>query len=652
MNQTLARLWTSFDRWLHDRTSYRDLAGAMLYEHVPGGSRWIYVTGSMLVCAFVTQVVTGLFLWMWYSPGSQNAWESVYYIEYEVQGGWLLRGMHHYMAQAMVILLPLHLLQVVFSRAYLAPREINYWLGLLLMLIVLALGLTGYLLPWDQKGYWATKVATELMSLVPAGGALQKLVVGGADYGHTTLTRFFALHAGLLPGLLVLLLVLHVAMFRKHGLTAVSSPHRPDEYFWPRQVFKDAAASFAMLAAVAVISCVHQAELGPPAEPTESYGAARPEWYFLFLFQMLKKFGTHEFLGAIVVPLLVMGFLFALPLTGKVRFGHFVNVTVILAILGASAYLTYEAIDHDNFHLWHPQPPADASLAELHQERTQAAIAFHEAEDQAHREFERVRELIAYYGLPREGAALGLVRQDPEILGPRLFRRNCASCHSYLDESGQGIRGPDLVKNSNGDYEPYAAPNLYGFATRQWFLRFLDPALIVTPDVFGATRHAQGSMVQDFVLAELADLSPEQQQQRTLIAAALSAEAKLAAQRDQDAQSARDGTLERGREAVGTAIKDQACTDCHKFHDAGELGSAPDLTGYGSYEWLRAFIADPAHERFYREDGNDRMPRFASNADNPQQNLLSDHDLDMLVRWLRGDDRNLAQKFATAGSAK
>jgi ubiquinol-cytochrome c reductase cytochrome b subunit len=132
----------------------------------------------------------------------------------------------------------------------------------------------------------------------------------------------------------------------------------------------------------------------------------------------------------------------------------------------------------------------------------------------------------------------------------------------------------------------------------------------------------------------------------------LSAEAKLVAQREQDAKAEQDQTLQSGREAIGTAIKDQACTDCHKFRDAGDLGSAPDLTGYGSYEWLRAFIADPKHERFYREDGNDRMPSFAKNADDPLQNLLSNHDLDMLVRWLRGDDRDLTRKLDSATSAK
>ena len=126
----------------------------------PGGSRWRYVWGSTLVFTFFVQVVTGLFLWMAYSPSAHTAWESVFHIQYQMQGGWLLRGLHHFTAQAMVVLLVLHLMQVVIDGAYRAPREVNFWLGLILMQIVLGLSLTGYLLPWDQKGYWATRVAT------------------------------------------------------------------------------------------------------------------------------------------------------------------------------------------------------------------------------------------------------------------------------------------------------------------------------------------------------------------------------------------------------------------------------------------------------------------------------------------------------------
>ena len=117
--------------WFDDRTGYKKLLHEALFENIPGGSRWRYVWGSTLVFTFTVQVITGIFLWMCYSPSSRTAWESVYYIQYEMQGGWLLRGVHHFTAHAMIILLALHLVQVVIDGAYKAPREVNFWLGLI-----------------------------------------------------------------------------------------------------------------------------------------------------------------------------------------------------------------------------------------------------------------------------------------------------------------------------------------------------------------------------------------------------------------------------------------------------------------------------------------------------------------------------------------
>src|SRR3954471_1207335 len=169
--------------WIDHRTGHRGLVHDTLFERIPSGARFRYVTGSMLVFAFVTQAITGIFLWMAYSPSSTTAYESVYYIQHEMTGGWLLRGIHHFMAQAMNVLLVLHLMQVIIDGAYKAPREVNFWFGFLLLLLVLALSLTGYLLPWDQKGFWATKVATNLAAVTPLiGPSLQRLIVGGPEY--------------------------------------------------------------------------------------------------------------------------------------------------------------------------------------------------------------------------------------------------------------------------------------------------------------------------------------------------------------------------------------------------------------------------------------------------------------------------------------
>src|SRR5258705_7153304 len=158
-------------------------------------------------------------------------------------GVWLLRGIHHFTAHVMIFLLLLHLMQVVIDGAYKAPREVNFWFGVILLQLVLALSLTGYLLPWDQKGFWATKVATNLVAVVPVlGPALQRIIVGGADYGHHTLTRFFALHAGVFPASITALVAGHIYLFRRHGITAKRPLRKRGAALWPGQVLKEAGA--------------------------------------------------------------------------------------------------------------------------------------------------------------------------------------------------------------------------------------------------------------------------------------------------------------------------------------------------------------------------------------------------------------------------
>ena len=586
----------AFFDWADQRTGYKKLVHETLYENVPGGARWRYVWGSTLAFCFSIQVITGLALWVAYSAGSQTAWESVYYIQHEMWGGWFLRGLHHYTAQAMTVLLVFHLMQVVIDGAYKAPREINFWSGVVLLLLVLALSLTGYLLPWDQKGFWATKVATSIAAITPfIGPELQKLVVGGSDYGHHTLTRFFALHAGIIPGVIIAFIVAHIYLFRRHGLTPKEPRRRPDAAFWPDQVLRDAVACLAVLLVVVFFIIRYRgAELGAPADASEQFSAARPEWYFLFLFQLLKYFpGGTEIWGAIVIPALLMGVLIAMPFVGKWKLGHRFNLGFLWAMLAGVGLLTYLARTEDA-----------------------ASPEFILAVQSAERDAARVIVLAqSPDGIPTAGAVT-LLRNDALTQGPKLFAKNCASCHRYDGHDGLGSQPKDKI----------SASDLKGFASREWIAGLLDPARVDSLHYFGGSKQKTGKMVK-FVKEDIAEFDAAQKAQLQKLIIGLSAEAGLKAQSAADTRDA--VVIAEGRKLVSSTAMN--CTDCHKFHAAGtDDPSAPDLTGYGSREWLLAFISDPSHARFYGER-NDRMPAYGPDK------ILTAAEIGLVTDWLRGE---------------
>jgi ubiquinol-cytochrome c reductase cytochrome b subunit len=591
--------------WLDHRTGYRGFVRAALYEHIPGGARWRYIWGSTLTFAIVVQFITGVFLWIGYSPSAQTAWESVFYIQEHVPAGWIVRGIHHWTAQIMVPLLVLHLMQVVIDGAYKAPREVNYWFGVGLMGIVLALSLTGYLLPWDQKGFWATKVATNLIASVPwIGPSLQRIVVGGPDYGHQTLTRFFALHAGILPALLIALIVGHIYLFRRHGITAKEPKKKPDAYFWPDQVLKDAVACLAVIAAVgALVMWKNGAELTAPANPAENYSAARPDWYFMSLFQLLKLQsyfpGQNLIWGSVIIPGAILLFLMLMPLWSRWRILHIFNVVALCIGLGCFAVFTCWALRHDA-----RDPNYNAAVK------------------QAERDALRAKQLATQRGIPPIGA-LQLLRDDPLTQGPKIFQSKCSSCHNYDGHDGLGT--------PIADEKDMTAAELKGWGSREWLRAFLDPNHITTPRWWGGTAFVkppggkeQGKMVK-YILEDIPKLNDEEKKHLESIIVALSAEASLPAQHQADEKD--EFIIEAGRKALGDA--GLVCTDCHEFHGEGS-GTGPDLTGWASREWTVNFIKNPAHKRFYGRR-NDRMPNYGERGE------LTDREIELVTDWLRGD---------------
>lgn len=609
--------------WLDDRTGLKKLMHEALYENIPGGARWRYVWGSTLVFTFTIQLITGTFLWTAYSPSTTTAWESVYYIQNHMQFGWLVRGLHHFSAQAMTVLLALHLMQVVIDGAYRAPREINFWLGLILMQIVLGLGLTGYLLPWDQKGYYATQVSTEIMGATPVvGPQLQQLAQGGPQYGHHTLTRFFAMHAGILPATLIAFLVLHIAVFRRHGITVPDPDRAPAATFWPDQVLKDAIACLAVLATVLTLTIVKGAELAAPADPSEAYSAARPEWYFLFLFQFLRfEWVEHQGLafGAIYVPGALMAILTAMPIIGRWRAGHRFNIAFMMLTMVGIVGLTALALKND---------AEDPDF--------QAAIT------QAHDDSVRIRKLAERpAGIPLEGA-VALLRNDPLAQGPRLFARNCAPCHRFDGHDGTGREVVKLVeqdgKKQRVKEEPTAA-DLGKFGTTDW----LRAVVTDYPATFAPLANAGDKVKEHFIdNSEMADWSKSHAQHWRVDGNKPSLDDLLTFLQCQsgrkDAPKPGDEAVKRGREvfasgklAVGEF--ETKCSDCHALKPRGEEttlgegGTAPTLTGYAGAEWLREFLKNPGHAQFYGD--NNAMPAFGER--------LSEKELDLLVRWMVGD---------------
>jgi ubiquinol-cytochrome c reductase cytochrome b subunit len=322
--------------WLDERTGWRKVKEVILDRHIPKGVDWRYVLGSVTLFFFLLQVVTGILLAMHYSPSPDHAYDSVKYLTNEVPMGSLLRGLHKWGATGMVVSVFLHMLRVFFMGAYKFPREVTWLTGVLLFFFVIGFGFTGYLLPWDQKAYWATTVGAHMVEQVPGiGGELAKIMKGGQDLGAITLARFYAIHVLVFPALTLLFMGIHLFLVVWHGISAPPEKGFPDrreidwkgrlmarykelkaqgKSFWPHIIFKDTVAILIVFLIVLAAALWKGAELEDLANPTDNSYNPRPEWYFLSVFQLLKYFpGKMEAFAIVLLPLIVVGILFALP---------------------------------------------------------------------------------------------------------------------------------------------------------------------------------------------------------------------------------------------------------------------------------------------------------------------------------------------------
>jgi quinol-cytochrome oxidoreductase complex cytochrome b subunit len=207
--------------WLDERTSWRQVRDAIFLRKVPKVN-WLFTLGSASLFVALNQAITGILLTFYYVPTPDHAYDSVQYITTQVPLGWLIRGLHHWGASLMIIVVVLHMLRVIFLGAYKFPREVTWFTGVGLLLIVIGFGFTGYLLPWDQKAFWATTVGTRIAGTPPIiGDYLLRIIRGGTEISAVTLVRFFGTHVWVLPALLIILIGIHLYLVIKNGISAV-----------------------------------------------------------------------------------------------------------------------------------------------------------------------------------------------------------------------------------------------------------------------------------------------------------------------------------------------------------------------------------------------------------------------------------------------
>ncbi len=283
-------------RWLDDRLGLSLLIGLAAKKRVPMHRYSVfYYLGGMTLFFFLVQVCTGVLLMLYYRPSADGAFESVEFLMTVVPFGWLIRSIHSWSANLMVFFAFLHLASVFFMKAYRPPRELTWVSGVVLFFLILGFGFSGYLLPWNQLAFFATKVGTDIAGVLPGvGGWMLRFLRGGDRVTGGTLSRFYGWHVAVLPAITTVVLLIHLALVQVKGMSVPASceeesKRRPAMKFFPHFALRDFSGWMVGLAALAALAALFPWELGEKADLfAPAYQDIRPEWYFVFMFQTLK----------------------------------------------------------------------------------------------------------------------------------------------------------------------------------------------------------------------------------------------------------------------------------------------------------------------------------------------------------------------------
>jgi ubiquinol-cytochrome c reductase cytochrome b subunit len=432
--------------WLDQRTGLVTMTKDFLTEDVPGGASYWYTFGSATVFAMILQITTGIFLTFYYTPSTATAYESTKFLIEKVPAGGLVLSMHYWGASAMIAFMTMHLLQVLIWGAYKKPRELQWIVGVLLFIMTLVLGLTGYLLPWDLNALLASKVAIQIAGSAPIlGKYILDFLQDGPGIGTLTLNRFFGIHVWLVPAVLVALVGLHLTIFRWNGPAGPpidEAPKLKPGRFWPDQMFMDTVVSFGLFVIVMVLSVVAPSTLDAKADPNNTAFVPYPAWYFLALYALLDVVGkapewavqSLTLFATIIMPGLLVAILVVLPFIDK-------NPSRRLSrrpwILGLTALTLIGAIGLSFFGQYNVE-----EQAALHQ-LSGAAVA---ATNSTAGAVSSTSSTTTTTTAGTTGTSGGSSASAAATAGATVFTANCSGCHGA---NGQGQPGafPPLANN-------------------------------------------------------------------------------------------------------------------------------------------------------------------------------------------------------------
>ncbi|MBI4811793.1 MAG: cytochrome bc complex cytochrome b subunit [Ignavibacteriales bacterium] len=288
-------LWKKFYNWIDERVELENLVEFMGKKYVPvhRHSIWYYFGGVSLFL-FIIQVVTGILLLLYYKSGEESAFESIHYLMSKVQFGWLIRSIHSWAANLFILAAMIHMFSVFFEKAYRKPREITWITGMLMFFLALGFGFSGYLLPWNELAFFATKVGTDIAGVVPfVGKPILEFLRGGEDVTGATLSRFFGFHVAVFPGIFTVLLGIHLILVQRQGMSEPLGIEHGKELktmpFFPNFLLRDLLLWLLVLNIIAILAVFFPWELGKKADAfTPAPAGIKPEWYFMFMFQTLK----------------------------------------------------------------------------------------------------------------------------------------------------------------------------------------------------------------------------------------------------------------------------------------------------------------------------------------------------------------------------